>query len=95
MPDTSTPDKQLDYDTYLKALALFTMAADRMAEAHALEAAMSDVLGYENDGSVYCGHISDAIYNEAAGTRGFNRALRLQGFALPPEAATVRKAGDA
>lgn len=88
------PAKSLDFATYLQALALFTLATSKTAEAHDLEACLSRVLGFPETDDAYMGHLSDAIWlRDRYGISNFHAALRLQGFTLPPEAFAARKGG--
>lgn len=63
-----TPDQKL------KALALFTMAADHYAKMREFEIALSELLGVDEDEGGYCGCISDEIYDGGDFARGLKRS---------------------
>jgi len=67
---TITPDQKL------KALALFSMAADHYAKMRDFEIGLSELLGYDEDENGYCGCISDEIYDGG----NFSRGLKREGF---------------
>jgi hypothetical protein len=70
--------KQISYDTYLKALALFVMAAEKYQEAQAFQIALGNTLGYPKD-ETYFGFLSDVTYDTPS-IRAFEEALRKEGF---------------
>ncbi len=73
--------KTIDRDTYLKALAMFTLGNQLYVEARELQLRMGDLLGFEEDGSC----VDDALYSETpASVRDFNAALRKSGIAFEP-----------
>lgn len=71
--------KTVSADTKLKALALFTMAAEHYKKMREYEIALSTLLGYPEDAhNIYCGCISDAIYNNES----FQPAFENEGFVV-------------
>ena len=69
--------KTIDWDTGLKARALFSMGADHYRQASGFEGALAELLGLE-DGP-YCGCLSDAMIN---GDKSFDSALANSGFII-------------
>lgn len=67
--------KTLDYDTYLKTKGLFHLAQEHAQKSTEYERALSEVLEY---GERYCGHISDAIYDDW----DLESALEKEGFTI-------------
>ena len=49
---------------YLTAYALLHLAHEKINELRNFEGSLASVLGVEDDGSDYFGHVSDAIYSE-------------------------------
>lgn len=76
--------KTIDQDTYLKALALATMASDLAVRARELQLTAGRLLGLE-DGS----HVDDAIYQDhrRISVSEFDEALKLAGICRADEAA--------
>lgn len=68
--------KKITKDQHIRALALFTMAAEHYAKAREFETALHDMLGYDDSG--YCGCISD----EMSDGGNFERGLKKEGFVV-------------
>lgn len=74
-------EMKIDHDTYLKALAMFTLANQFYKDARDIQLRMADMLGLE-DGS----QVDDAVYSgDLATPRDFDKALRLAGIRVAPE----------
>lgn len=58
MKNSNSDERKLSSEDYLKAFALWTMAARHYAKCREFESALADILGYED---VYCGCVSDQI----------------------------------
>lgn len=72
--------RTISRDTYLKALALFTLATDHYKHLRESQIKMIEVLGLENDG---CRHTDDAIYEEnGASVRDFDEALKKENIVV-------------
>lgn len=69
----------IDWDTGLKARALFYMGANSYKKASEFEGALAELLGL-GDGN-YCGCLSDAMID---GNSGFDAALKNSGFVIAP-----------
>jgi hypothetical protein len=67
----------LSRDRYLKALALYVMAADLYRQQEMFRGELNATLGLEKDD---CGHVTDSIYDTG---RTFEDALKLEGFKIP------------
>jgi len=76
--------KTIDYDTGLKARALWHMASTHYREAQKVERALSKLLGMD-DGS-YCGHLSDAMWDG-----DFDTALEKEEIAIKPPKKSLRR----
>lgn len=72
--------KTLTHQEYMEGLALFTVAQKHYAKSREFEAALCELLGFD-DGDIYAGCISDALYNED----GFDDGLKRQGIAVEPK----------
>jgi hypothetical protein len=68
----------IDFDTGLKARALWTLAAEHYRKGQELEYALNELLKLEDDGP-YCGHFSDALFD---GT--FDMALKKSEMSIAP-----------
>lgn len=71
-------DKEVDADTHLRALALWTMAKEHYDKCREYEASLSRLFGYPQ-GEGYLGHFSDELYN-ANGS--FEAAFQREGFVV-------------
>lgn len=73
--------RMLDQDTYLKALALATMASDFAVRAREIQLAAGRLLGLD-DGS----HVDDAIYRDSQriSVAEFDEALEREGLSREP-----------
>lgn len=77
--------KTVSRDTYLKALAMFTMGNQLYVQARDLQLRIGDMFGLE-DGS----HVDDAFYsNTIASVRDFDAALKRQDITVEPETAPL------
>lgn len=74
--DKMSDPKTITRATYLQALGLFTMAHRHRTKADEFQKELAAVLGVGSDDA---GHVSDAIYDDR---RGFDEALRLEGFTV-------------
>lgn len=63
--------RDISFDTYLRALALFTMANQHYAECRKFELSLAKLLNVE-PGS----HVSDAIYDATSLRSDFDEALQ-------------------
>jgi len=77
----SDDKKPITKEQKLKAFALFTMANNHYARAHEFEAALSELLGYPEEDSYYCGCISDEMQSGG----NFERGLKREGFVVVPD----------
>lgn len=75
-------EKKIDADTKLKALALFTMAAERYRESQQFEKQLGRLLGYPDDEN-YLGCLSDELCNPHG---SFERGLKREGFVVEKSA---------
>lgn len=78
---TPAPKKKIDYDTYLKGVALFTMTNQLYMRGRKYEEKLSEILGYTD---IYAGCISDEVYSgiQPASVEDFNKALNQEGFVI-------------
>ena len=72
--------KSLTYQEHMEGLALFTMTQKHYAKSREFEAALCELLGFEDD-DIYAGCVSDAIYNDDS----FDHGLKRQGIAVQPK----------
>lgn len=71
----------ISYDTYLKALGLFTLANEHDRKCREFQAACGALLGLE-DGS----HVDDAIYStHNASVKDFDEALQRSKITVEPK----------
>lgn len=70
--------KTIDYDTGLKARALWTLASEHYRKAQELETALHEVLQLEDD-PPYCGHFTDQMWDGS-----FDVALRKAEISIKP-----------
>ena len=76
-----TEPKKIDRDTYLKALAFFTIGNELYVQARDFQLRMDELLGLE-DGS----RLDDALYNnEKQRVRDFDEALKRQQISVDSE----------
>jgi hypothetical protein len=75
---TDTP-KTINRSTYLQALGLYTLASIHRAKVDDAREELLRLLGVENNG-----HIDDEIYSP---NRGFDEALKLEGFTVADDPA--------
>lgn len=75
MPET----RIITHDTYMKALALFTLANDHAVQSTQYADGLTSLLGYDER---YAGHISDEIYSggQRTSVAAFNKALEKEGI---------------
>jgi hypothetical protein len=66
----------IDRDTYLKGLALFTLAHQHYCKAREFEQALFTLLQVDD-----LGCLADEIYDERAGS--FDSGLKREGFSIP------------
>lgn len=76
--------KRITKDEFLKAFALFSMAAEHYTKAREFETALADMLGYDD---TYLGCISD----ECIDGGDFNRAMKKEGFTVIPNQKKPKK----
>ena len=74
----SDDKKPITKEQKLKAFALFTMASNHYARAREFEQALSELLGYSEQDSYYCGCISDEMQDGG----NFARGLKNEGFVV-------------
>ena len=75
-------ERAISQDTYLRAVALFTMAATSYAESHRFRCALAVALDVGDPNNL--GAIDDAIYGkggELATLSDLHAALKIEGFA--------------
>ncbi len=74
-------ERHISFDTYLKALALFMMAAEHYSKCQQFQGVLEGLLGVGD-----CGHIPDALYDNNPGRAHFDEALKREGILVqPPE----------
>lgn len=87
--------KIITHDTYMKALALFTLANDHAVQSTEYADGLCSLLGYSDR---YAGHVSDEIYSggRRASVATFRTALEKEGFKISAqEMETSRSRRDA
>jgi hypothetical protein len=75
-------DKIIDKGTYLKALALFTMAQNHYRRCREFELELSQLLNYPEEDGSYTGCLSDEIYDPNG---KFDVGLRKEEFVVVAE----------
>ncbi len=81
---------KIDRDTYLKALALFTIAHDHAQKAAEFCDQLAQVLGRKDWNDL--DHIGDEVWNRGSHW-GFDEALKLAGFEFDPPLPTPPQSG--
>lgn len=77
----------ISYDDYLKALGLFTLAKEHSDKSDVFRKALGRLLAPDKE----LDHLCDAIYSNM---RGFDEALKLEGFIVEPEPLAARDQGS-
>jgi hypothetical protein len=80
--------KIVDFETGLKARALWTLADEYFKKGQEFEQLLGDTLGVlDGPGSSYCGHFSDAFY----GSGTFDEALKKSDMSIAPRKAKKKR----
>lgn len=72
------PQKAISQEKALQARGLFALASLHYKKMRAAERALSELLGYENEG--YCEYLSDEVYDDRGGS--FDRGLSKDGYVV-------------